>query len=318
MPGTAKSVRKTWVERHRIQHTHTENVVAGPSTSDMSSINVDSLTIDELIEFISSSGSDGIDKIYLRRAIELANEANWVERQKDVLTACIRKLLHGKDPKEQQVRCLRRLVFGLGDALLIAKTGFGKSIIFHAYSILTGKVTIQLVPLSKLGEEQADQVNTYGVAGTKACLVSHETKQKNPALVSEIRRCEYTHIVTSPEQIAMDWFLDLVRDVDFRDRIGLVAIDECHLVSTWASFREAYAQVFTLRANLLPSVIWFGCTATLTREQEAEVIKFGGFRREGRMPGDLEVVRTSIDRPDISLHFLPIPPKKNASLQCLH
>jgi superfamily II DNA helicase RecQ len=167
----------------------------------MSSINVDSLTIDELIEFISSSGSDGIDKIYLRRAIELANEANWVERQKDVLTACIRKLLHGKDPKEQQVRCLRRLVFGLGDALLIAKTGFGKSIIFHAYSILTGKVTIQLVPLSKLGEEQADQVNTYGVAGTKACLVSHETKQKNPALVSEIRRCEYTHIVTSPEQI---------------------------------------------------------------------------------------------------------------------
>src|SRR6266516_7988640 len=66
----------------------------------------------------------------------------------------------------------------------------------------------------------------------------------------------------------MDWFLELVRDVDFRDRIGLVAIDECHLVSTWASFREAYAKVFTLRANLLPSVVWFGCTATLLSGRE--------------------------------------------------
>ena len=82
-------------------------------------------------------------------------------------------------------------------------------------------------------------------------MVSHETKTRNSALISEIRRGDYTHIVTSPEQIAMDWFLELVRDVDFRDRIGLLAIDECHLVSVWASFREAYAQVFTLRANLL-------------------------------------------------------------------
>ena len=230
----------------------------------------------------------------------------------------MRKLLRGKEPKEQQVRCLRCLVFGLGDTLLLAKTGFGKSIIFHAYSILTGKITIQLVPLTKLGDEQAAEINAYNVAGTKACLVSHETKEKIMGLISEIRRGDYTHIVISPEQTAMDWFLDLVRDVDFRDRIGLVAIDECHLVSTWATFREAYAKVFTLRSNLLPSVVWFGCTATLTREQEVEVLQFGGFRREGHGPGELEIVRTSIDRPDISFHFLPIPPKKQASLQCLH
>jgi len=72
-------------------------------------------------------------------------------RQKDtsIFAACMRRLLCGKEPKEQ--RNLRRLVLGLGDTLLLAKTGFGKSIIFHAYSILTGKITIQLVPLSKLG-----------------------------------------------------------------------------------------------------------------------------------------------------------------------
>jgi len=271
IPGTKKSVRKTWSARRREKDTRAESVIpqdlgVASSISGVDNVHVDSLSIDELIGFISSSGSEGVDQAYFRRAIELASAIDGVVRQKDVLTACMRKLLRGKEPKEQQVRSLRRLVFQLGDTLLLAKTGFGKSIIFHAYSILTGKVTIQLVPLFKLGE--VAEINKYLVAGTKACLVSHETKEKNVGLVGEIRRGDYTHIVTSPEQVAMDWFLELVRDVDFRDRIGLVAIDECHLVSTWASFREAYAKVFTLRANLLPSVVWFGCTATLLSGRE--------------------------------------------------
>jgi hypothetical protein len=34
--------------------------------------------------------------------------------------------------------------------------------------------------------------------------------------------------------------------------------------------------------------------------------------------GELEIIRTSVDRPDISLHFLPIPPRTHTSLQCLY
>jgi hypothetical protein len=43
-----------------------------------------------------------------------------------------------KKPRPEQTRTL----LGKGDTLLIARTGFGKSLIFHAYSILTGKITI--------------------------------------------------------------------------------------------------------------------------------------------------------------------------------
>jgi superfamily II DNA helicase RecQ len=266
MPGTKKSAQVRWAARREKDSARVTQEVSGPDINDLS--------IEELIGLISSPMSEDIDLLDVRRAIELASNTE------DVLSACMRKLLRGKTPKEQQVRSLRRLVFGLGDTLLIAKTGFGKSIIFHAYSILTGKITIQLVPLSKLGEEQAEEINNlkYPVTGTNACLVSHETKRKHASLAREIRGGKYTHIITSPEQIAMDWFLELVHDVDFRDRIGLIAIDECHLVSTWATFRNAYAKLFTLRANLLPSVVWFGCTATLTKEQEAEVL--GSERRD--------------------------------------
>jgi superfamily II DNA helicase RecQ len=49
----------------------------------------------------------------------------------------------------------------MGDTILVAKTGFGKSIVFHAYSVLTGRITIQLIPLSKLGEEQLESIRRY-------------------------------------------------------------------------------------------------------------------------------------------------------------
>jgi hypothetical protein len=50
----------------------------------------------------------------------------------------MRRLLCGKESIViGATRSLRRLV--LGDTLLLTKTGFGKSIIFHAYSNLDGK-----------------------------------------------------------------------------------------------------------------------------------------------------------------------------------
>ena len=45
--------------------------------------------------------------------------------------------------------------------MLIAKIGFGKTIIFQAYSILTGKITIQLIPLCTLGKAQAESLNRF-------------------------------------------------------------------------------------------------------------------------------------------------------------
>jgi len=40
----------------------------------------------------------------------------------------------------------------------MARTGFGKSLIFYTYSILTGKITLQIIPLNKLGDEQLHDI----------------------------------------------------------------------------------------------------------------------------------------------------------------
>lgn len=61
-----------------------------------------------------------------------------------------------------QVTAIQRLVYGHGDTILLARTGYGKSIIFQAVSVmLPDKVIIQIIPLSKLGEEQRDAIKAF-------------------------------------------------------------------------------------------------------------------------------------------------------------
>src|SRR3954467_7857366 len=72
--------------------------------------------------------------------------------QEDVVRACLQRILDSGDqgvrrsPRLEQVRTLRRLIFGSSDVLLIARTGFGKSLIFHAYTVLNRKLTPQTIP----------------------------------------------------------------------------------------------------------------------------------------------------------------------------
>jgi superfamily II DNA helicase RecQ len=239
-----------------------------------------------------------------------------VEDQHHLLSRAMCRLLNGKEPHRQQVRALRRLVYGMGDTILVAKTGFGKSIVFHAYSVLTGRITIQLIPLSKLGEEQLESIRRY--PETKPCLVTANTKFQDPQLLGDIQAGIYTHILLGPEQATAPEFRTILQDPNFQSKVGLVAIDECHVLSQWKEFRSEYVMIHELRRSLLSETVFFGCSATLDLETENAVKSFGGFREEGSNAGQLEIIRTSVDRPDISICVLPILKGKMNSYEQLH
>ena len=59
------------------------------------------------------------------RALIRCCEQN-VEVQYHLISRAMRRLLNGSEPHRQQVRALRRLVYGLGDTILVAKTGLAK------------------------------------------------------------------------------------------------------------------------------------------------------------------------------------------------
>ena len=102
---------------------------------------------DERIDDGSGESRDGQDPPTVVEERELWR---FVKLEKPLLRAAV-KLAFKKDPHEMQLIVIRRLVFGSDDTILIAKTGFGKSLTFQAFTVLTGCWTIQLVPLNRLG-----------------------------------------------------------------------------------------------------------------------------------------------------------------------
>lgn len=243
------------------------------------------------------------------------------ESQSSAVEKCLKGILWQKtkselSPHPEQVRVVRRLVYGLGDVLLVARTGFGKSLILHAYSVLTSKITIQITPLNSLGEEQFKEIGMLPT--TRPCLLNANTKSKNPDILQDIIHGHYTHILLGPEQAISDDFLRAVENSNFQSKIGLLAIDECHLVCQWKDFRPQFANLSRLRRKLQQSCVLFGCTATISDEAEHQILTEAGFNRVGRNPGQTEVVRTSIDRPDVFLYVQPIPRKQKRNLKGLY
>ena len=243
---------------------------------------------------------------------ELVRECGLPENtvyQIPLLTRALKRLLGGRDPRYQQVRAVRRLVYGIGDTILVAKTGFGKSIALHAYSVLTGNITLQIIPLSKLGNEQLEAIRRYD--GAFPCLVTAETKDENPRLFQEIRQLKYTHILLGPEQAVSPAFQGLFLDPTFRSRVQLVAIDECHVIHQWRDFRSEYLCFHELRRMLSSTAVFFACTTTFDVTTEEAVVSYGGFKKIGSYDGAdnngcLEIIRTSVDRPEIAICIVPI------------
>lgn len=251
---------------------------------------------------------DMLDIQLLVKAAKVPELTHW---QYDIIQGALQKLLGSRgQPREQQIRAVRRIVYGWGDTILIAKTSFGKSLIIHSFSALAGMVTIQITPLTKLAEEQRASIRRYPFC--KPCLVDVNTKRRDPGLLEDIRLCRYTHVLMGPEQLASDEFRALLEDGQFRNAIGMVAIDECHLVSEWEDFRSDYALIYELRRMLPSQVRWFGCTATMDGRTEERVKRFGGF------DDTLEVIRTSVDRPEISICIVPIPSGKLGNFDTLY
>ena len=89
-------------------------------------------------------------------------------------------------PRHGQIESIRRVVYRLGDTILIARTGYGKSIVLQAVSvIMEGRTTIQLIPLSRLGEDQLDSIAS--IPGTRPVLISDQTvKVKAPKSILTI------------------------------------------------------------------------------------------------------------------------------------
>lgn len=239
-----------------------------------------------------------------RRLVQLLVDEKYSPTDAEQCSVLKHALKHiiKKNPHAEQIETLKNLIFNKCDVLLIAKTGFGKSCLFHTPSLLLRKMTLIITPLTKLGEEQMDDINR--VPGAKACIIDAETKRRDRHLLSQVEAGLYTHIILSPEQIMSDEFKKVLKNPVFINNVCLVAIDEAHLIENWKDFREDYTHLESLRRWLPAHVPMFCCSGTISRKVEADVRKYSGLREEDGGPYSLRTIRTSVDRPELSVVLL--------------
>jgi superfamily II DNA helicase RecQ len=179
----------------------------------------------------------------------------------------------------------------------------GKSAIFHLFSVLTDTITIQIIPIIKLGEEQLKSIETLPEA--KPCLVTGQTRLDNVGLFTEIANAQYSHILLGPEQAVCSEIRDALKSLF--NKVRLVAIDECHLVKQWEIFLAEFAMLKSLREVVHEDCVTFACSATIDAKTEEKVLQHSGLRQVGLRRHQTAVIRTSVDRPDISICVHPLP-----------
>jgi superfamily II DNA or RNA helicase len=214
-------------------------------------------------------------------------------------------------PRRLQVLVLMRLLFAQRDVLLVAQTGFGKSLVFQAIGTLTDRLTIIIVPLLGLCDQVRDDI--ADIPGSSPIVISSETRHLYPKLGSTadlydtIRDGRYTHIILGPEQLVVPKFRGLIQDPRFRERIGAIVVDEAHCVSLWSSFRSEYAQIHAFRRLLPRKTVMFACTATLNPSLQAQLIQKIGLDQRAEWDDPRSVIRTSVDRSDIGIAVVRLP-----------
>ena len=147
--------------------------------------------------------------------------------------------------------------------MLVVKIFFEKSMIMQMMScFLCDSVVLIILSLNAIEAEQT--VRIENLEDTQSVFVSHETIFT--AMLVNIHRNVYTHILLSSELLVGKKFHSILTDSTFCSHVKLVVIDEVHLVTDWGQFFcVVYTQLWKLWM-LLGQKPWFACTATLDEQ----------------------------------------------------
>lgn len=130
---------------------------------------------------------------------------------------------------EEQIDAISCLFYEQTDLLLLAKTGFGKSIIFQLLPFMNpiAGVVLTLMPLKLLQAEQSQMINR--IPNSKALVLNGENNHKH--IHKQAAKGGYTHVFNSPEiALSKKFKKNILDDSEFTDRLFLLAVDEIHLV----------------------------------------------------------------------------------------
>ena len=210
--------------------------------------------------------------------------------------AVLRELVGRSDARlrEDQWRAIEALVIARRRALVVQRTGWGKSAVYFVATVLlregwggwslgtplpspgarTG--TGASVIISPLLALMRDQVAAAERAGIRAVTMNSANVTQWEEIQAQVAAGEVDVLLVSPERLNNPVFRDEILP-HLAASAALVVIDEAHCISDWGhDFRPDYRRIATLLAGLPPRTPVLATTATANRRVSADVAGAAG------------------------------------------
>src|SRR4051794_24942222 len=196
--------------------------------------------------------------------------------------------------RPEQTEAITAIVDERRRALVVQRTGFGKSAIYFIATRLRRDAaagpTLVVSPLLAL---MRDQVAAAERMGVRSATINSTNLDDWPAIESSIAAGDVDLLCISPERLNHPGFVHRVLP-RLAAGLGLLVIDEAHCISDWGhDFRPDYRRIRDAIANLAPGTPVLATTATANARVCADVAE--------QLGDDVLVLRGELDRESLHL-----------------
>ncbi|MGO8957545.1 MAG: DEAD/DEAH box helicase [Streptosporangiaceae bacterium] len=206
--------------------------------------------------------------------------------------------------REDQWTAIRALVEDRVRALVVQRTGWGKSAVyFTATALLRARGAGPAVIVSPLLALMRNQIEAADRAGIRARTVNSANTGDWDEIYAEVAAGQADVLLVSPERLNNPGFRDQVLPKLIASA-GLLVVDEAHCISDWGhDFRPDYRRLRTLLGDLPPGVPVLATTATANARVSRDVAEQLGAGSDAQTL----VLRGDLDRDSLHLAVVSLP-----------
>ncbi|WAA67183.1 RecQ family ATP-dependent DNA helicase [Microbacterium oxydans] len=203
---------------------------------------------------------------------------------REAARAALRELVGRPDADfhDGQYEAIEALVEGRRRALVVQRTGWGKSAVYFVATLLLRRQgagpTVLVSPLLAL---MRDQIAAAERAGVRAVAINSTNAHEWSDVLAQLDRDEVDVLLVSPERLNNPAFREEQLPALVR-RIGMLVVDEAHCISDWGhDFRPDYRRLRDLIAQMPADVPVLATTATANSRVVADVAEQLGSLQAG-------------------------------------
>jgi ATP-dependent DNA helicase RecQ len=217
------------------------------------------------------------------------------------------RALVGRDDavlRDDQWAAVEALVAGRRRALVVQRTGWGKSAVyFVATSLLRARGAGPTLIVSPLLALMRNQIEAAGRAGINAVTINSANTEEWEMVEAALVNSTVDVLLISPERLNNPDFRDRVLP-PLAARIGLLVVDEAHCISDWGhDFRPDYRRIRDALTRLAPDIPVLATTATANKRVVDDVAEQLAVSADGGM-FDVLIQRGSLERDSLRLGVL--------------